>query len=692
MNAINHPKRNAELALASIIMGLAVTIMIYGAKVLNPTHTDWLMHQGDLTQHYIGWLAFRHDSWQFPPGVMRNVIYPVGTSVVFMDSIPLMAIFFKLLNPILPANFQYFGIWCVIAYSGQAFFAAKLMRRLSANAAVVGLGTLFFMLSPILMQRMFFHTALSSHFLILAAVWLLLERQGGNRTIAYWAALNALTIVIHFYLTAIVFVLFIDYCIYLYTVQRNLRYTLKTLLISAGAMLIAAYLSGYFVGSGGISQYGFGVFSMNLNALINPMTYSAFFKSLPTATIGQHESFMYLGLGGIAGVLLAVFAVIQRPKHYIGQRDAAERTFAKILACTILLTTLYALSNIVTLNDTVLLAVPLPELILSVCNIFRASARFFWIPYYLLIYFMLSCLLKSCNKDYKKIAIAALLVFLQICDLSVSIASKQAEFQSSFKYENILTSDIWDDIAGTMKHVIISCDDVVEKQYAYIIERLIPHGLTVNNAYLARDISTDTQTYTTQKLDALRRGVIERDTVFVADSYSRDMSAHDVYIANGLYIIAPRGSLSNRYADCEKIVSGTASDSPSPAPPKIVTGTSNKENADFYKAYDRNSATYWCGNSNQTAGDIIKLELDGHYNINGIIMEYPKGFDSSAKDLSICYSADNINWYTCNIHSVAQNSRYSFESVYCKYLQLQVGKTSDTHWFISEIIINSDYH
>ena|GEM_PF-4246732 len=685
-------KHNAKLAIASIIIGLAATLSIYGTKVLNPAHTDWLMHQGDLTQHYIGWLAFRSDAWQFPPGMMKNVIYPAGTSVVFMDSIPLMAIFFKILNPVLPAAFQYFGIYCVITYSAQAFFAAKLMRRLSANTAVIALGVVFFVFSPILMQRMFFHTALSSHFLILAGILLLLRRQNNRRTMIYWAALNTLTIMIHFYLTAIVFILFAAHCAYIYTTQKDRRYIAKTLALSMCAMLAAAYLAGYFVGSSGASQQGFGMFSLNLNALINPMTYSAFFKNLPTATIGQHESFMYLGLGGIIGVLLAAFAVVQHPRRYIERQNSSQRAFAKIIAAVIVLTTIYAVSNVITLNDKILLHIPLSGAMLSLCNIFRASARFFWIPYYLLTYAIFACLLKSCDADYKKIAIAALLVFLQICDLGAPIAAKRKEFASSFVYENILTSDIWDDIAGSMSHVMIAGDEIVEKQYAHIIERLIPHGLTVNNAYLARDISADTKAYTKQKLDALRHGDIDRDTVIIMDSntYAANLSDKyntcDIFFANGMYIAAPCGALSGEYADCRKISSGSGS-APQHQTPKIVAGAANKANSDLYKAYDGDSSTFWCGNSNQEAEDIIKFELDGHYNINGIIMEYPTASGSAAQSLSVCHSSDGVNWQVCNIRAVSQNRRYTFDSVYCKYLMLKLDKPSDTPWYISELIL-----
>ncbi|MET0300425.1 MAG: hypothetical protein ABW036_11705, partial [Flavitalea sp.] len=48
--------------------------------------------------------------------------------------------------------------------------------------------------------------------------------------------------------------------------------------------------------------------------------------------------------------------------------------------------TLFAITNIVSFNDKVIVSFPIPKLIQSVGEIFRASGRFFWLPYYLLLF------------------------------------------------------------------------------------------------------------------------------------------------------------------------------------------------------------------------------------------------------------------------------------------------------------------
>ena len=83
--------------------------LCYGFQTLNPYNIDWLMSAlHDWGTHYLGWHFFKNEPWQFPLGNISNYFAPLGTNVGFTDSIPLLAIFFKLFSAILPENFQYF--------------------------------------------------------------------------------------------------------------------------------------------------------------------------------------------------------------------------------------------------------------------------------------------------------------------------------------------------------------------------------------------------------------------------------------------------------------------------------------------------------------------------------------------------------------------------------------------------------
>jgi len=107
-------KKNT-LLLVCLLAGVAIFLLTYGFPILVPTNVNWLMTvRQDWGTHYLGWFFYRNEPWHFPLGGVSGYYYPLGTNVGFTDSIPLMAIFFKIFSPILPADFQYFGIWFLL--------------------------------------------------------------------------------------------------------------------------------------------------------------------------------------------------------------------------------------------------------------------------------------------------------------------------------------------------------------------------------------------------------------------------------------------------------------------------------------------------------------------------------------------------------------------------------------------------
>lgn len=94
------------------LLGALVFVALYGVRVLDPTCVDWILNNPspDPSQHYLGWAFFRNSTVRLPyVGANYSVIYPYRTSILFTDSIPLLALLGKLFSPILPARFQYFG-------------------------------------------------------------------------------------------------------------------------------------------------------------------------------------------------------------------------------------------------------------------------------------------------------------------------------------------------------------------------------------------------------------------------------------------------------------------------------------------------------------------------------------------------------------------------------------------------------
>ncbi|HOV13874.1 MAG TPA: DUF6311 domain-containing protein, partial [Spirochaetota bacterium] len=113
---IQNKKNKIIMVFICGLLGVLAFITIFGIKVLDVTYIDWITDGFDLQQHYFGWSFFRNDTWHFPLGKTINYGYPFGISVVYTDSIPLFAIFFKLFKGILPEQFQYFGIFSLMCF------------------------------------------------------------------------------------------------------------------------------------------------------------------------------------------------------------------------------------------------------------------------------------------------------------------------------------------------------------------------------------------------------------------------------------------------------------------------------------------------------------------------------------------------------------------------------------------------
>ncbi|MBQ1547653.1 MAG: hypothetical protein IIZ61_04600, partial [Lachnospiraceae bacterium] len=109
-------KDNKKLLIYALIFLFSLILFsgVYGIGMLNPTNADYVYSTWDTEQHYFGWVAYRNSDWHFPLGLHDGLTYPDLTSVIFTDSIPLFAILGKLLSPLLPETFQYFGIYALL--------------------------------------------------------------------------------------------------------------------------------------------------------------------------------------------------------------------------------------------------------------------------------------------------------------------------------------------------------------------------------------------------------------------------------------------------------------------------------------------------------------------------------------------------------------------------------------------------
>ncbi len=171
-----------------------------------PAHKlDWLFSPTDQNPYYdpatyyLGWNYFRHAPWSWPIGMNRDYGMEFGASIVYSDSIPVMAFLFKPFSPWLMPHFQYVGLWILICYLLQGMFAMLIASRLASRLLPKILITAFFVVSPVLLERSKSQYAHIGHWLILWAIYLYLrERRGRIRWV--WTALAALAVTTSFYM------------------------------------------------------------------------------------------------------------------------------------------------------------------------------------------------------------------------------------------------------------------------------------------------------------------------------------------------------------------------------------------------------------------------------------------------------------------------------------------------------------
>src|SRR5699024_5140995 len=125
----------------------------------------------DIQQHYAGWLFYRQSPLRFPLCIAESVNWPAGLSVAYTDSIPLFAAFFRLLSPLLPGTFQYFGWFTLLCLCLQGGFGALLLGLFSKGKVLPLVGDLVFVFSPVLWERALRHTSLAAQFLLLGALY-----------------------------------------------------------------------------------------------------------------------------------------------------------------------------------------------------------------------------------------------------------------------------------------------------------------------------------------------------------------------------------------------------------------------------------------------------------------------------------------------------------------------------------------
>ena len=498
----------------------------YHLKALNPTNINWLLvAYHDWGTHYLGWAFYKNEPWTFPIGAITNYNYPNGTNIGFTDSIPLMALIFKPFAFLLPDDFQYFGIWLFFCFFLTGIYSFKIFELYKVKRYISLVAVVFLMANPVLIYRGL-HPALCAHWLIVASMYYYLKEsnlQNAKSNNISQIIILALSALITPYLTAMVVGFNIILPLKNYFFDKSIK--LKDIIIFPVVSILSILIIWYALGMIGIGEStnlasfdAFSIFSFNLNSFYNSYGYySHFLPALELFNEKQYEGFAYFGLGIILLIIIVFvyFSIFELKKL---KKNPKLKGYLIISLLTLFML-IFAITNEVTLGKEVLFKYNVPKFIETLGFIFRASGRFVWPFYYLVIIFSILIFTKIRIKFFYKFLTLIFLLGIQIYDTNNLITARTTANNHMSEFHTKLSDDKWIAVLKEFKEMITYPPFEMSMNYNLDYQDLsflaMKSKLPITSGYVARVDAVKTQNYKDSLNYELGSGRISNDQIFV---------------------------------------------------------------------------------------------------------------------------------------------------------------------------------
>ena len=430
---------------------------VVGIENIPFQNTKWLHNGADSGTIQLGWYFFLNDIWRFPLGNNPNYGDGLSVSIVFSDSIPILALFFKLFKSFISTNFQYFSFWYLICFYLQLFFSFKILKEFTNSTSYSLVGSIFFLIAPIFIFRMNWHQAEAGMWLLLCALYLVFFNKIDKSKLS-WFFLIILSLLISYNFTIPILVTYSFFRIFnFFAKKENFLKLTKDFLIIGVLLLLTLYILGVFqLRLGDTMGVGFGAYKLNLLSVFDPVnsvnsiSWSWFLPDIKLSIEEELEGFNYLGLGQIMMSLFALFLFLNRKNKAIlfSIKDNKE---IKVFVLVSLFLTLWALSNKISFGPFTLIEIPLNKYIFGALSIFKSSGRAFWIVNYFLLIMSLVIIFKCFNKR-NSLLIISLFLIIQVADTSAGIKQRINFFTPMDKSFGV-KDQIWEDLFKKYKVV-----------------------------------------------------------------------------------------------------------------------------------------------------------------------------------------------------------------------------------------------
>ena len=407
--------RPSTIAWALVALaGAAFIAWLLPVAMLDPRSIEWVLEGNDQTTAWLGWQYFRREAWLWPPGLVAGYGMEMGSSIVFTDSIPFVALALKPFDAWLPPSFQYFGLWAVACGALAAAFAYRALHEATRHQAAALAGALFAASSVFMTARFIGHFALAGHWLI----WWALSIYFSDESRRNWLERAACLIIaagVHAYLFVLVSaVVAADVARRWMQSREPVRSQIVGWAVSVAGLTAAAFwVYGYFVLE---SVRGdpriYGTYGLPLNALA--------WRSNPSLEGGA-----YIG----AGALAAVAITMALSAWYWRDTMRVLRSHVFLLIATVGVTAV-AITHRIYWGDALVAEIPLPSTLLARLAVFRGSGRFGWLLAYLAMFISLATIAARLPRRASCVLIA-LLALLQLADVAPHYGRLRQHFEAS---------------------------------------------------------------------------------------------------------------------------------------------------------------------------------------------------------------------------------------------------------------------
>ncbi len=505
-----------RLFLCGAVIGALIFAAIYGVKILSFTYDGWLLcGDMDLRQHYLGWCHYRYGELGFPLGMIQTLSYPNSMSVIYTDSIPLVAVVFKLFSGILPETFQYFGLYGLLSFALTGAFGSVLLKTFLKKEWQVYIALPLLVASFPILQRMYYHTALASHYLIMAAfviaLYAVFDRWSVIKTSLVWALMGFMCVGIHSYFLPMIGLIMLASLVWniMESHEKSAVWTLICSIVSfCTAALLALFIFGGFAGPNSAAGGGLGVFNSNLNTFINPLD-MGLLPGLSTFGDFQYEGFAYLGLGIISGALLVLIFCICTGKW----RHIHMSPMGKVTCAMFVISAFISIFPMFSIGGVKIVWFPIPDALSSVLGIFRSNGRFIWVAMYIIMIAVIVAASRLSDRTVWSAIIMCGILLVQGIDLSKLCVQKSDYFRSNHTYDSL-----WDEIEESKItkdkdcFVFLYNDSDIVMDTAYYAYH---HGMYQNNFYYARDIDKAIETEIAMYTSEILSGKLREEAVYV---------------------------------------------------------------------------------------------------------------------------------------------------------------------------------